>query len=157
MAKYGIISAGYWQYISNISGIYWQYISNMCSHQQQKDTSSEAGGWQPLHISRPTLCSKQSLAPLHICMVVVHLVVLVHLHGGGTFAWRWCWHICMARTPALAPKPKLRPSRNPRLRVSHKVQIHISVFFLQNPVKTIVPDTGAQLYMSESVCNRTKR
>ena len=84
LAKYGIISGGYWQYISNISGIYWQYISNMCSHQQQKDTSSEAGGWQPLHISRPTLCSKQSLAPLHICMVLV----LVHLHGTGTFAWQ---------------------------------------------------------------------
>ena len=86
----------YQQDIGNISVIYQEYIGNIsaiCVHtSSRKIHLQRREDGRPLHISRPTLCSKQSLAPLHICMalVLVHLVVLVHLHGGGagTFAWQ---------------------------------------------------------------------
>ena len=55
-----------------------------------------------MHISRPTLCSKQSLA-----------------RG----------HICMARTPALAPKPQLRPT------VQKHQPTRVWLLILQNAVK----------------------
>ena len=74
-------SKTYRLYIGNILAIYQQY---KCSHRQfGKIHLERREDGRGLHISRPTLCSKQTLA-----------------RG----------HICMARTPALAPSTKTPPS-----------------------------------------------